>query len=235
MRFLVSLALAIIAGIATLSGILQGYVAMREIITHHIQSGQRKKWFFILLCFIIASVSSYGVYDPSLLRLDSSSSTPSPIAPSTSLSSSSSSTPGPTPTSLSSSSTPSPTPTPKMLTVNRQLVCTSGDCSFYLIHITVISFSIDTTLKQTSMRFSLDSHENCADAFVSALKFQDSTGNTYTRSEQTNNNFSLAKGQSLTLTAIYSFVPSSGLTYTLSTKFFCGMPEIDYGDTQFTF
>ena len=146
----------------------------------------------------------------------------------------------PTPTltpTLVPTPTFTPTPSPKTLTVKRQLVCTGGLCASTDIQMTVNTFTIDTSLNQTSMMFSLLSAQDCGSAFFSHLNFQDSTGQSYSPGGQvgTFTDFSLAQRQQLNLTATYAFIPTSGSTYTLSTELFCDTANDSYGDAQFTF
>lgn len=77
MTFIITLGLKIIAVLALVGGLIQGYVALREMIAHHMPLGKKKKQLFILLWFLIAGISLYGAYNPSLLELSSSSPAPS--------------------------------------------------------------------------------------------------------------------------------------------------------------
>jgi hypothetical protein len=131
----------------------------------------------------------------------------------------------------------------KKLTVNRQLECTS-QCDTAVIQITVVSFTLDPTQNQTSMLLLLSSQHNYSNchfvqSLTSYLVFQDAAGKTYDPSGQLNNEFSLVAGQPLMLTAIYSFLPSPGSTYTLLSSEIWGegfsISGPIYGTTQFIF
>lgn len=145
--------------------------------------------------------------------------------------------------------TPTPTPAPKVIQVNRQLPClqiiATTDCT---IALTVTSFLLNSAQNQMEMTLSINSQQDCADGFFSAsagsvsdgLNFQDPTGKTYQPGGQLQpyNNFSVAQGQTLRLTAIYLFIPSHGSIYTLvPTELNCsGDPYLHrYAATQFSF
>lgn len=129
----------------------------------------------------------------------------------------------------------------KTLTFNRQLLCIR-DCNSAVIQITVISFTFDTARKQTSMLLQLQSQQGygaCSfTGLIDTLYFQDTAGETYQPGGQLEEggSFSLVAGQPRQLTAIYSFLPSSGSTYTLlSSQIYCGGEDAIYGATHFTF
>jgi Carbohydrate binding domain len=109
MTFTITLGLKIIAVLALVGGIIQGYVALKEMIARHMPSGKKKKQLFILLWFLIAGISLYGAYNQALLELAPSSPAPNPKATSVPTVASSSSTPIATATSISIIISSSPT------------------------------------------------------------------------------------------------------------------------------
>jgi hypothetical protein len=133
--------------------------------------------------------------------------------------------------------------------VNRQLTCTDQCDSVATLNITVLSFALNPTQKQTSMLISLDTQQNYTNCHFNGLSgnasdglnFQDSAGKIYQPGGQLEpfSSFSLVQGQPLKLTATYSFLPSPGSTYTLqSTSLSCtsiSTFEPVYGTAQFTF
>ena len=136
-----------------------------------------------------------------------------------------------------------PTPAPKVVQVNRQLTCLLNQGSNCVIAITVTSFLLDSAQNQTEMMLSIQAQQDCPQGFFEnsagvGLYLQDSTGKTYQSGGQLKpyNHFSVAQGQTLSLTATYPFVPSPGSTYTLeSPGLECDGAPFQYASTQFSF
>lgn len=134
--------------------------------------------------------------------------------------------------------------------VNQALKCVS-DCNSddpiasnnIDVKLTVISFDFDVAKTQTSMRLLLKSKYNesgCSFGLGEGFAFQDETGKTYLPGGQLKDggSFSLLAGEEKRLTAIYSFFPSPGETYTLQPKEIgCNGHSVGYtptyGDKQF--
>lgn len=160
-----------------------------------------------------------------------------------------------TSTAQNESSTPNSTSTSsrKEWAVNRLLscidYCTLGSdprdnfVEHIDVQITVTSFTFDTTQKETSMHLLFDSHSNNSGcSFGDGFSFQDERGKTYPPGGafKDGGSFSLAKQKQQKFIALYSFLPSSGSTYTLRPgTLYCeghsfGYTPI-YEDTQFEF
>lgn len=102
MNYILSLVLKIVAAMATISGLLQGFVALKEITKDHMPPGRKKKKLFILLWFLVAFFCFYGANSPSL----------PPLFPDSSPTVISTQTPAILVTSTSSSPIPTATSTP---------------------------------------------------------------------------------------------------------------------------
>jgi len=80
MKFVVAIVLGILAGALAVSGLAQGYLAIQQI-----WEGQANQWgrgFAVVCILLVAGVSAYGAYDPSLVTSAFSlatSSTPVPL------------------------------------------------------------------------------------------------------------------------------------------------------------
>jgi hypothetical protein len=137
--------------------------------------------------------------------------------------------------------------------VNRSMPCASN-CTIdsdprnnfvdpIVVQITVASFTLDAGQQQTAMHLSLESQYNNTDcSFQDGLYFQDEAGKTYQPGGQLKEggSFSLAKGSTSRLTALYSFYPVANATYTLRPlSLYCSEHSIGYTpvytDEQFQF
>ena len=231
--------LKIITAIATVGGLIQGYVALKQMISNHIPKGQKKKQLFILLWFLIAVISLYGAYNPSLLATPSSSYTPKPSATSTLVVASSiPATPStsnmmaqptlqptetptmqPTPTDTPSpvpTLPPTPGPATKAATLPFVMDC---KCSNNPIQVRVTGVHIHQSLGTMSWDLTLlNVGTNQLDPSFAWIKLELNGQDAYAQGGAVNNNISLApygqSGDSAPSTILFTFVPQQG-TYTL--------------------
>jgi hypothetical protein len=123
------------------------------------------------------------------------------------------------------------TPTPGTIKENVMLTC-SG-CNNPVLT-TVTSITVDTTNLRTvwTIRLKNESGAQQIDYFAE-FSLQDPFGNTYEGTGNLNRDYFLDAGQTTVKTEIFSFLPRSGVSYTLVARL--GIAGIIYDPLQVTF
>lgn len=222
---MLSLVLAIGAGLLVLGGIFQGIVAGIELTKHAVGSGQIKRWSAIILtCIVLASISGYASY-----ASYASSPKSDPLSPPVATS--------PTVPSVTSTLTAQPTETPTIPPTSTPGVATAGPpgsirlscaCSDPVV---VTITKIDIQPQQNRMIWSLSFYNNSQSAYDADfskfyLQKGDQTQNpagsagepTYTPTGLAINTGQIIHaGDTKQSTLTFSFVPDKG-NYTLASQ-----------------
>lgn len=127
--------------------------------------------------------------------------------------------------------TPARTLTPG--TIKENLLLTCGVCNDPVLT-TINTITLDTTNLRMIWIVKLNNHSGAqqVDDF-SVFSLQDPSGNTYEGTGSLNTGFILGAGQIELETVIFSFLPRSGVPYTLITRL--GVSGITYNPVQITF
>jgi len=118
-------------------------------------------------------------------------------------------------------------------TIKENLMLTCGVCNDP-VHTTINSITIDTTNLRTVWKIILQNQSGAQQIdYFSEFSLQDPLGNTYEGTGELNSDFFLPAGQTVSQTEIFSFLPLSGVSYTLVARF--GIAGITYDPLQLTF
>jgi hypothetical protein len=118
-------------------------------------------------------------------------------------------------------------------TIKENLMLTCSVCN-NPVQTTIDSITIDTTNLKLIWTITLQNQSGAQQTdYFAQFSLQDPLGNTYEGTGNLNTDFFLSAGQMVFKTEIFSFLPRSGVSYTLVARF--GISGLTYDPLQFTF